>query len=81
MSMCPITARLALSRAVGRQPYIRRSPRMMGFGHVPTGSIRFHGRTGSLVGHGNTRARAGPWPRSRCGLGSLEAADSPSRSP
>jgi hypothetical protein len=25
---------------VGSQPFIRRSPHMMGFGHVPTGSIR-----------------------------------------
>ena len=26
---------------VGSQPFIRRSPHMMGFGHVPTGSIRY----------------------------------------
>jgi hypothetical protein len=25
---------------LGSQPFIRRSPHMMGFGHVPTGSIR-----------------------------------------
>ena len=31
---------------VGSQPFIRRSPHMMGFGHVPTGSIRNNGHTG-----------------------------------
>jgi len=31
---------------VGSQPFIRRSPHMMGFGHVPTGSIRNDGHTG-----------------------------------
>ena len=30
---------------VGSQPFIGRSPHMMGFGHVPTGSIRNDGRT------------------------------------
>ena len=31
---------------VGCQPFIRRCPHMMGFGHVPTGSIRNNGHTG-----------------------------------
>ena len=46
MLRVPITARGVLSRSVGSQPFIRRSPHMMGFGHVPTGSIRNDGHTG-----------------------------------
>jgi hypothetical protein len=46
-------------RSVG-QPFIRRSPHMMGFGHVPTGSISDTGHTEVRVGHGVHRARVGP---------------------
>jgi hypothetical protein len=44
---------------LGSQPFIRRSPHMMEFGHVPAGSIR-SSTTPTVVGHGDHRARVGP---------------------
>ena len=43
--MCPITASLALSRSVGWPAIHSAISTMMGFGHVPTGSIRSDGHT------------------------------------
>jgi hypothetical protein len=42
---------------VGSQPFIRRSPHMMGFGHVPTGSIR-NKATSESVGRRRRKGRA-----------------------
>ena len=45
------TSRGSVDAPVGSQPFIRRSPHMMRFGHVPTGSIRNDGHTW-VGGHG-----------------------------
>ena len=71
----PITVEGLCHAPVGGQPYIRRSPHMMGFGHVPTGSIRNNGHTGvggprRYVGLASVRGR------DSCGAG-LEASDLP----
>ena len=59
---------------VGSQPFIRRSPHMMGFGHVPTGSIRNDGHTG--VG-GPRRTSSTRRAVAETQAGGLEASDLP----
>jgi pimeloyl-ACP methyl ester carboxylesterase len=64
----------SITGPVGSQPFIRRSPYMMGFGHVPTGSIRCSGhatgqRATVIAEHASVRGR------DSCGRRSVEAHD------